>query len=589
MEYTHGVQQYSSFVPAKKIYQQRPTMALDVGQRVGDYEVLALLGAGGMGRVYKVRNIISNREEAMKILLPDFASEPELAARFMAEIRTLAGLDHPNIAQLRTAFQFQNEFVMIMEFVEGTTLEKLASESKIPLDQILDYSTQALAALSFAHGRGVTHRDIKPANIMITSHGLVKLMDFGIAKGSNDMQLTRPGTTMGSIYYMSPEQVRGGTVDARSDIYSFGVTLYEVLTGRKPFQADTSYSVLYAQLNEAPTPPVQINPALSPELNNIVLHSMAKPPEERFQTAEEFRNALKALRKQQAPLPVPMPVPLGATQAMQPAAQGWQQVAPQAAQQGPQPVPQPTPQPQGFAPVAVPAPVVAQSSNKSHRGLWIGLGALAAVLALVAAATVLPHLFATHASQKSGAAATDTQTASTSPDSGNSVQKSTPASDEAQQPNATGAATADANPANSGTASQPGNGGDSATKTAANKPHQTAASNAQPTAAGSGSSASSTPATPAGPSPQEIRQAHDRLMNLDARADAARSGVQQIRSQQQAQGLDIRGDVLASMSRMNNDLGEANRAIAQNDLEAAKEYMERADREISTLESFLGR
>src|SRR5271165_4863290 len=183
-------------------------MALDVGQRVGDYEVLALLGAGGMGRVYKVRNIISNREEAMKILLPDFASEPELAARFMAEIRTLAGLDHPNIAQLRTAFQFQNEFVMIMEFVEGTTLEKLASESKIPLDQILDYSTQALAALSFAHGRGVTHRDIKPANIMITSHGLVKLMDFGIAKGSNDMQLTRPGTTMGSIYYMSPEQVR---------------------------------------------------------------------------------------------------------------------------------------------------------------------------------------------------------------------------------------------------------------------------------------------------------------------------------------------------------------------------------------------
>src|SRR5580698_2499438 len=269
-------------------------MADEVGQRVGDYEVLAKLGAGGMGRVFKVRNVISNRIEAMKILLPDFASDPDLAARFMAEIRTLAGLEHPGIAQLRTAFQYQNQFVMVMEFVEGTTLDKLAAETRIPLSKVLDYSSQVLAALSFAHSRGVTHRDIKPANIMITTHGLIKLMDFGIAKSTNDLQLTRPGTTMGSVYYMSPEQVRGGTVDARSDIYSFGVTLYEMLTGRKPFQADTSYSVLNAQLNEAPMPPAQVNPALSPELNNIVLRAMVKFPDGRFQTADEFRNALKS-------------------------------------------------------------------------------------------------------------------------------------------------------------------------------------------------------------------------------------------------------------------------------------------------------
>ena len=190
----------------------------ETGERVGDYEVIAPLGAGGMGRVYKVRNVISNREEAMKILLPDFASDPELAARFMAEIRTLATLEHPGITQLRTAFQSQNQFVMVMEFVEGTTLEKLASQIRIPLDHVLDYAGQVLAALSYAHGRGVTHRDIKPANIMITTHGLVKLMDFGIAKSTGDLSLTRPGTTMGSVYYMSPEQVQGGTVDARSDI-----------------------------------------------------------------------------------------------------------------------------------------------------------------------------------------------------------------------------------------------------------------------------------------------------------------------------------------------------------------------------------
>jgi len=155
-------------------------MALQIGERVGDYEVQALLGAGGMGQVYKVRNIISNREEAMKVLLPDLTTERELAVRFMLEIRTLAGLEHPNIAQLRTAFQFQNQLIMIMEFVEGVTLEKLATEQAIPVDRVLDYATQVLSALSFAHTHGVIHRDIKPANIMITTHGMVKLMDFGI-------------------------------------------------------------------------------------------------------------------------------------------------------------------------------------------------------------------------------------------------------------------------------------------------------------------------------------------------------------------------------------------------------------------------
>jgi eukaryotic-like serine/threonine-protein kinase len=526
-------------------------MALEVGNRVGDYEVLALLGTGGMGRVYKVRNIISNREEAMKILLPDFASETDLAARFMAEIRTLAGLEHPNIAQLRTAFQFQNQFVMVMEYVEGTTLEKLASESRIALDQVLDYSTQVLAALSYAHGRGVTHRDIKPANIMITAHGVVKLMDFGIAKSANDMQLTRPGTTMGSVYYMSPEQVRGGTVDARSDIYSFGVTLYEMLTGRKPFQAETSYSVLNAQLNEAPTPPVQVNPSLSADLNNIVLRAMVKAPEGRFQTADEFRSALKSLRDPRAAQPVAAPAPVSASQPSTPAP--------------------------GFAPVApVAAAAASTSSGKSHRGLWIGLGAAVAVVALIAAFALLPRVFSTHASQKQAAAATDSQAPAAAPDTGSAAQASplnaaTPATD-------TQAANTTAQPAaNSGSpAPAPGK-----------KPGRTAVLSSQ---SGAGSSASSESISqPAGPSLAEIREAHDRYSNLDARADAARQGVQQIRSQQQAQGLDIRGDILTALNLMNSNLREANSALERDDLQAAKDYMDRADHQIATIESFLGK
>jgi serine/threonine-protein kinase len=576
-------------------------MATEVGQRVNDYEVLASLGVGGMGRVYKVRNIISNREEAMKVLLPDFASDPDLAARFMSEIRTLAGLEHPNIAQLRTAFQFQNEFVMVMEYVEGSTLEKLATESKIPLDQVLDYATQALAALSYAHSRGVTHRDIKPANIMVTPHGVVKLMDFGIAKSTNDMQLTRPGTTIGSVYYISPEQVRGDTVDARSDIYSFGVTLYEVLTGQKPFQADTSYSVLYAQLNTAPTPPLQVNPSLPPALSGIVMHAMQKDPAARFQSADEFREALKALmgKHQAAPAPVQaVPAPVQAVQAPVQAAQQTPQPAflsatqvsqpPQpAVQQGWQPVP--SQQPKAAAPIAAASPAPAPQASKSHRGLWIGLGALTAVLALAVALAVMPRLFRTHANQEAASPANNAQTPAITPNTSAPAQPSAPAPDAASQPSPATPAPSEPVPA---TASAPSKGSapaSAASASAAAKPRMAAPSITEPATSARAPFVSSAPPTPSGPSPQEIRKAHDRLMNLDSRAEVAKSGVEQIRGQQRAQGLDIRGDILAAMSRMNNDLREADRALGQKDLQTADDYMQKADREASTVEKFLGR
>ena len=552
----------------------------DTGQRVGDYEVLAPLGAGGMGRVYKVRNVISNREEAMKILLPDFASDPELAARFMAEIRTLAGLEHPGIAQLRTAFQYNNQFVMVMEYVEGTTLEKLAAQTRIPLDHILDYSTQVLAALSYAHGRGVTHRDIKPANIMITTHGLVKLMDFGIAKSTDDMQLTRPGTTMGSVYYMSPEQVRGGTVDARSDIYSFGVTLYEMLTGRKPFQADTSYSVLNAHMNEAPTPPVELNPSISPQLNDIVLRAMAKLPEQRFQTAEEFRSALKAQREVHA---TPAPVPSAETPAPAagPRSEAWMPATP--------PTPQyTTPQPPAFVPVPLP-PGPPPSATRSHRGLWIGLGAATAILALIAIAAVLPRIFSTNASQKPAAAATETTSPASVPAPASPAETQNPAPD--QQPPAP--------PAGSAAQPKPSPAG-ALTHTAKapsappegkkpREPYVSPASSAAVSTSSSETGSAPVPPAPVGPSQREVREAHDRYANIEARADAALAGVEQIRSQQRAQGLDLRGDIVAAMNRLHHQLDEAHKALAERDLDTANEYMNRADNEAALLEKFLGR
>ncbi len=537
-------------------------MAFSAGQRVGDYEILDLLGTGGMGCVYRVRHMISDRVEAMKILLPDYASDQELASRFMTEIRTLATLEHPNIAQLRTAFQFENQLVMVMEYVEGSTLDYIASQSGRPQAQVVEYAMQVLSALNYAHGVGVIHRDIKPSNIMVTSHGLAKIMDFGIAKSTIGLQLTRPGTTMGSVYYMSPEQIRGGTVDARSDIYSFGVTLYEMCTGRRPFQADTSFSVLNAQLNEQPQPPIEINPALSPALNSIILCAMAKDPGQRFQSAEAFRNALKASQEVQQEIPAAVPPP------------------------------QASPQPQlGVARMIVPGP----ASSRSHRGLWVATGAVVALAVLAAAALLLPHVFSTHASQQAPpqpAAETQTKSVSATTTTPAAAPNASTAPASGSQSDAAGGGSS---PAPSSVPQPPTDGHPDAEQTGSHrgpqilrKPHAPGNPGVPPTER-SAQGGSDQPSEPSAPSPAEVRASRDRLANLEARAAAVGSGIQSIRAQQQAHGLDLRGDILAVLSRLNSDLNESNTALNQNDLAPADGYMDRADRELATLEKFLGR
>jgi eukaryotic-like serine/threonine-protein kinase len=522
-------------------------MGLEIGQRVGEYQVLALLGAGGMGQVYSARNVISGRIEAMKVLLPDFNAEAEVATRFTVEIRTLAALDHPNIAQLRTAFEYEKQLVMVMEFVEGTTLEKLPGARPMLVSDAINYSTQVLAALTYAHSKGVTHRDIKPANIMITSHGLVKLMDFGIAKSNNDQQLTRPGTTVGSLYYMSPEQVRGDTVDARSDVYSFGVTLYQMLTGRRPFQGESAYSVLTAQLNEAPVPPSQLNPTLPAGLNEVVLHAMSKAPEARFQSAEEFRQAL--LKAQQ----------------------GSESTASMSMTALPvQPLPASPVQPLPVPPM--PPPLPNYVPEKSRRGLWLGLGAAAAILAIVAAATLLPHFFATQASQKPASSVTDAPTPSPSTGGGTAGAPSNPPVESPTPP-----------PKESVAAK---------TETAPNQPSQAPTPPNRAVLspdAGKPALVAAEPALPPGPTRQEIAQARERMIQLDSKAEAARSSIEQLRSQQQAQGLGLRGDIAGSLNRMNAYISEANRSVNEGDIETANADMDRAEKELSTLEKFLGR
>ncbi len=267
-------------------------MALQTGAKIGDYEVLGPLGAGGIGEVYKVRHIISQRTEAMKFLRPDRVGS-EIYERFLREIRVLASLSHPHIASLHTAFKVDDQIAMVMEFIEGEDLHwKMCSAWPSRAVEGIEYVRQVLSALEYAHARDIIHRDIKPPNIMITPQGQTKLLDFGMAFKAADLSVTRPGYVVGSLHYMSPEQVRGERVDARSDLYSVGVTLYEVLTGRRIFEGGTEYDIMTGHLQQTPKWPSDINPAIPYSLSVTLLKALAKDPAERFQSAKEFLNAL---------------------------------------------------------------------------------------------------------------------------------------------------------------------------------------------------------------------------------------------------------------------------------------------------------
>ena len=286
-------------------------MSDETSKRIGDYEILKELGAGGMGKVYQVRNVITDRIEAMKVLLPDLASTPDLAARFLREVKLTASLDHPNICALRTAFSNDNRLYMVMEYVEGTTMATKLDMGPLSVNEAVKYIGQVLSAVSYAHQRHIIHRDIKPANMMLTTQGVIKLMDFGIARSGDERGLTMTGTTLGSIGYMSPEQVKGDPVDARSDLYSVGIVLYEFVTGRRPFLANSEYSIMAAHLNQTPKPPLELNPGLPAALNEIILMAIAKDPARRFQAAEAFANALTTVPASSAVAPTVPRTPIG--------------------------------------------------------------------------------------------------------------------------------------------------------------------------------------------------------------------------------------------------------------------------------------
>jgi serine/threonine-protein kinase len=288
-------------------------MAWLPGTHIGSYEIVGALGEGGMGEVFRVRHLISDRIEAMKVLLSASSSSQDMLDRFTREIRVLAGLNHPNIAALHTAFRHENQLVMIMEYVDGQDLRRCL-QNGVTVGQAVAYTQQVLAALDYAHSQNVIHRDIKPSNIMLTSDGRVKLLDFGIALATPDARLTMTGSVVGSMHYIPPEQIYGEAPDARSDLYGMGVTLYEMVTGRLPIEGANYAQVIAAHLQQRPLAPHLIDPRIPEALSAVMMKALDKEKGSRWQSAREFSNALgqaypSSAPQFHAPISVPMTAP----------------------------------------------------------------------------------------------------------------------------------------------------------------------------------------------------------------------------------------------------------------------------------------